>query len=413
VSHDGRKIIKDEKGLRELTAYSEQSKTAASIVVFEATVISADCAEALQALGLRVTTLALNEDNVMGLMSTRPDYVLTINFNQYISEVCELLKIPYLAWVIDTPCYPIYDKAINHSHSFTFIYDAAVARRLRQSGVRQVYHLPVAANLERISQIDVLEQHSLAEHDISFVANLTRTEFRTSILPHLSSQTRERCKRLIDSLDQPDGFFNLSAQLADEFINTLKLESNYPLAGDRYLSVAEKLAYLLGREHSWQERIEVIQRLEKRFRVAVYGNDEWQSQVSSYVQHAEHFTEMPRIFQRSKINLNIIRSFVESGLPMRVFDVLSCGGFLVTNHKEDLHRLFTDGKDLVIYRDTQDLLEICAYYLEHDDERRTIAQQGRVTLAQNHTFVQRMSDMLTTVQSELRGEPGALSRWYR
>lgn len=399
------------KGLRELTAYHEQSKAAASIVVFEATVISRDCAEALQALGLRVTTLALNEDNVMALMSVRPDYVLTINFNQYISEVCELLRIPYLAWVIDTPCYPIYDKAINHSHSFTFIYDAAVARGLRQSGVRQVYHLPVAANLERIDQIECQPQDSSFGNDISFVANLTRSEYRTSILPHLSPQTGERCQRLIDSLGQAEGFLNLSAQLSNELIGAIEQESRYPLAGDHYLSVAQKLAYLLGREHSWQERIDVIQQLEKRFAVAVYGNDEWQSQVDSHVGHADHFIEMPRIFQRSKINLNIIRSFVESGLPMRVFDVLSCGGFLVSNDKDDLHRLFTNGKDLVIYRDTQDLLEICGYYLEHEEERRAIARQGRATLAQNHTFVQRMTEMLMIVQSELRGQPGAFSRW--
>ncbi|MED7669631.1 glycosyltransferase [Pseudomonas moraviensis subsp. stanleyae] len=396
-----------------MTAYSEQSKTAASIVVFEATVISGDCAEALQNLGFSVTTLALNEDSVMGLMSTRPDYVLTVNFNQYISEVCELLKIPYLAWVIDTPCYPIYDKSINHSHSFTFIYDAAVARRLRQSGVRQVYHLPVAANLERIGQVDFHAHDSLAEDDISFVGNLTRTEYRTSILPHLSARTREGSKRLIDSLNRPDGFLNLSAQLGAELVSAIKQESGYPLAGDHYLLVTEKLAYLLGREHSWQERIDVIQRLEERFSVAVYGNEEWRAQIAGYAGHADHFTEMPRIFQRSKINLNIIRSFVESGLPMRVFDVLSCGGFLVTNDKEDLRRLFTDGKDLVTYRDTQDLIEICGYYLEHDQERRAIAQQGRATIAQNHTFVQRMTDMLSTVQSELRGEPGAFSRWYR
>ncbi len=402
-----------EKRFRELTVHIEQAGATASIAVFESPVISQDCAEALQSLGFNVTTLALNEDNVMGLMSTRPDYVLTINFNQYISEVCELLKIPYLAWVIDTPCYPIYDKAINHSHSFTFIYDAAVARRLRQSGVRQVYHLPVAANMARIGQFQYEHQDSSFENEISFVANLTRTEYRTAILPHLSAQTGGCCQRLIDSLDQPEGFLNLSAQLGDELLSAIKQESGYPLAGDHYLSVAEKLAYLLGREHSWRERIDIIQELEKRFSVVVYGNDEWQAQVSSYVGHADHFTQMPGIFQRSKINLNIIRSFVESGLPMRVFDVLSCGGFLVSNDKDDLHRLFTDGKDLVIYRDNQDLLDICAYYLEHDEERRSIAQHGRVTLEKNHTFVQRMTDMLTTVQSELRGEPGAFSRWYR
>lgn len=95
----------------------------------------------------------------------------------------------------------------------------------------------------------------------------------------------------------------------------------------------------------------------------VFGNDEWQT---SYSGHADHFTLMPKIFQLSRINLNVSRSFVEYGPPMRVFDVLSCGGFLVTNDKQDLHRLFVDGEDLVVFRDTQDLLDICDYYLEHE-----------------------------------------------
>jgi spore maturation protein CgeB len=97
---------------------------------------------------------------------------------------------------------------------------------------------------------------------------------------------------------------------------------------------------------------------------------------------------------------------------MRVFDVLSCGGFLVTNDKKDINKLFVDGKDLVVFRDAQDLMEICEYYLKHEGERRAIAEQGYSTLAENHTFQQRMIDMFTTVQSELRGEPVPLSRWY-
>ena len=385
---------------------------AATFVVFEHVVISRDCVDALRMLGFSVTFLPLTEENVMALMNTRPDYVLTINFNQYISEVCELLQIPYLAWVIDTPCYPIYDKAINNPHTFTFIYDVAVALRLRNSGVRQVYHLPVAANLERIRQFQVQEPDLGFAHDISFVANLTRTEYRTSILPRLSAATRQRGARLIDSLDRSEGFVHLTKQIDDDLISAFKRESGYQLAGDHYLSVAEKTAYLLGREHSWQERIGLIQRLEADFSIRLYGNEEWQDKIHCYVGHVDHFSQMPKIFQRSRINLNLTRSFVESGLPMRVFDVLSCGAFLVTNDKPDLHKLFIDGKDLVIFRDTQDLMEICSYYLAHEEERKAIAQQGLATLAQHHTFRSRMIDMLTTVQGELSGKPGTLSRWY-
>jgi len=394
------------------TQPKENNPTAASIIVFEASVVSQDCVDALQILGFLVTHMPLTEANVMGLMTARPDYVFTINFNKYISEACELLRIPYLSWVIDTPCYPIYHKSVDNSYSFKFIYDAAIALRLRDSGVRQVYHLPVAANLERINQIKLHDEDFSLSSDVSFVANLTKTEYRTLIQPNLSEKTRERCTSLINSLEQTNEIFILAEQINEDLIAIVKEESGYQISGDYYLGAAEKFAYLLGREHSWQERINLVRHLEEHFSVRVYGNAEWQDKINCYAGYADHFSLMPKIFQLSKINLNLSRSFVEYGLPMRIFDVLSCGGFLVTNDKNDLHKLFTNGKDLVIFRDTQDLLEICGYYLNHDDERMAIAEQGLSTLAENHTFLLRMIDMFTTVQSELSGQPAPLSRWY-
>lgn len=386
--------------------------SAALVVVFEAPVVSGDCADALRTLGFRVTCMPLNEENVMGLMNVRPDYVLTINFNRYISEVCELLKVTYLAWVIDTPCYPVYDGAVNHSHSFTFAYDAAIAQRLRARGVRQIYHLPVAANPARIEQVHLRDEDAGLANDISFVANLTRTEYASHILPKLSAKTAARCAQLIQSLDQPSELFTLAEQIDEALIADVIRESGYALAGEHFLSPAEKLAYLLAREHSWLQRIDLVRQVEQRFDLRVYGNNEWEGQIQSYAGHADHFNTMPKIFRQSKINLNLSRSFVEYGLPMRIFDVLSCGGFLLTNDKHDLGKLFTNGKDLVIFRDTQDLLEISAYYLAHEDQRQAIARQGLATLHEQHTYLLRMIDMFTTVQSVLGGQPVPLSRWY-
>lgn len=384
--------------------------SAASIVVFEHPVIAQDCVDALRVLGFVTTYLPLTEDNVMALMTARPDYVLTINFNQFISQVCELLTIPYLSWVVDTPCYSVYDKAVSQSCSFTFLYDAAIAQRLRGSGVRQVYHLPVAANPDRIAGLQ--SRSGGPALDVSFVANLTRTEYRTWIMPRLTAATRERCTQLIDSLDQPGETFRLAERIDASLIDAVRQESGYQLIGDHYLTVAEKLAYLLGREHSWQERISLVNTLEQHLEIGVYGNAEWQEVIGCYAGHADHFSLMPTLFRVSRINLNLTRSFVEYGLPMRIFDVLSCGGFLVTNDKADLQKLFTAGKDLVIFRDAQDLIEICAYYLEHDEQRKAIAEQGRVTVARDHTYVARLTDMFTTLQRERRGEPTPLSRWY-
>ena len=63
----------------------------------------------------------------------------------------------------------------------------------------------------------------------------------------------------------------MTAQLTESHLRLVK--EVYPLSGLPYLSEYEKLAYLLGREHSYRERVSCIQALAARFeRVAVYGN---------------------------------------------------------------------------------------------------------------------------------------------
>jgi len=384
---------------------------AARIIVFEHPVVAQDCVDALVNLGFLVSYMPIKE-NVMRIMTDRPDYVFTINFNQYVSEACELLKIPYLAWVIDTPCYSVYDKAINNSCSFTFMYDVAVAQRLRDQGVKQVYHLPVAANLARINQVLQHEDDTSLANDIVLVGNLTKTEYHSFIMPKLTTATLASCNSLIESLNTPSDTFELAEQISEDLIASIRQESGYHLVGDHHLTTAEKLPYLLGREHSWRERIELIHTLEQRLPIRVYGNNEWQTFAKGYAGYADHYSLMPKIFKHAKININLARSFVEYGLPLRVFDVISCGGFLLTNEKQDLHQLFSNGKDLVIFRDTQDLMEICEYYLEHDAERQAVAAHGLATLMENHTYHHRMIDMFTTVQNHLRGLPTTLSRWY-
>ena len=66
-------------------------------------------------------------------------------------------------------------------------------------------------------------------------------------------------------------------------------------------------------------------------------------------------TEMPLIFHYSKINLNITSKSIRSGLPLRIFDILGCGGFLLTNYQPELSDYFTPGYDLVCYSSEDEL----------------------------------------------------------
>jgi len=76
---------------------------------------------------------------------------------------------------------------------------------------------------------------------------------------------------------------------------------------------------------------------------------------------------------RSKINLNFCTT---DGQSDRVFKVLAAGGFLLTDDWPDREEFFDDGKDLVVYKDFEDLNKKIKYYLENPREREEIAKSG-------------------------------------
>ena len=109
---------------------------------------------------------------------------------------------------------------------------------------------------------------------------------------------------------------------------------------------------------------------------------------------AKSLTEMPLIFNRSKINLNITARTIHTGLSQRIFDVLACGGFLITNYQAELDEFFTIGKDLEVYTSLEELCDKISFYLTHDDVRTKIALSGYDTIVSKHSIDTRFSEIL-------------------
>jgi spore maturation protein CgeB len=103
------------------------------------------------------------------------------------------------------------------------------------------------------------------------------------------------------------------------------------------------------------------------------------------------------VFNESRINLNITMRNIRTGLPLRVFDILGSGGFLLTNFQAELPAFFEPGKDLAVYESFSDCEKKAEYYLTHEDERRTIAENGFRKVKQFHTYGIRVSQMLQIV----------------
>lgn len=106
---------------------------------------------------------------------------------------------------------------------------------------------------------------------------------------------------------------------------------------------------------------------------------------------------MPLVFSQSRINLNISLKTILTGIPLRVIDVLGCGGFLISNYQEEMEEYLDIGKECVVYENIEDLFMKTQYYLSHEEERKSIARAGYERVKKDFTFKERLGKMFSQV----------------
>ena len=114
----------------------------------------------------------------------------------------------------------------------------------------------------------------------------------------------------------------------------------------------------------------------------------------------DYWSEMPKVFRYSKINLNFTIPNIKSGLPLRIFDVLGAGGFLLTNYQEDFLNYFVPGEDFIYYSSYEEAETYADYYLSHEKERQQIAANALGKILEAHTFEHRIQTMLSVIDGQ-------------
>jgi spore maturation protein CgeB len=114
--------------------------------------------------------------------------------------------------------------------------------------------------------------------------------------------------------------------------------------------------------------------------------------------------EYNKIFNSSKINLNLHSSTYHQGVnPFgdfvnpRTFEIASAGGFQLVDYRSELPRVFKPNEEIVCYRDIDELREKIKYYLKYPDKRKIIARRGRKRALKEHTYENRMKEMIAFI----------------
>ena len=329
------------------------------------------------------------------------DGVITQNFSAAAAEACYRKRIPYISWIYDSPQRALYMKEAKYDTNFIFCFDKEQIRRLQGIGNKNLYYCPLAANLTKSSAIQISKEDvSVFGCSISFIGQLYNRPYHNSILEGMPELERmnylETIKKNIFLWNGGSIFPVFNNELFQYFngiMNKDELEY-YEIDRQYLLEILYYVTYL-----SNQERVGVLETLAAHCPVDLYTNDYDDSidftQVHIHPPVGEE--EMYKIFYSSRINLNITMRGIESGVPQRVFDTMSVGGFVLSNYQPEIGELFRVGKELEVFHSLEELQDKANYYLKHETERLRIAIAGYQRVKQDYSYPKLLGYILSKV----------------
>lgn len=331
-----------------------------------------------------------------------PDAFFSFNYYPCVADACKDEGIAYLAWVYDSPYVKLYDPSIIYPTNHVFVFDSAVFREFHEGRIDTVQFLPMAANVERLDGLAVDQAFRgsplYPKKDIAFVGSLYTEKHRFfERLSGISEYTRGYLEGLMRAQRQVWGCNFIEESLPDEILQDMK--KSLPLKPRGVESLAYLFAqYVINREITARERADLLSMLGQQFGVDLY-TPMGTAEVSGCLNHGpvDSYQYAPLVYKRAAINLNISLRSITSGIPLRAFEIMGAGGFLLSNFQEDFLHFFVPDEDFVYFDSKEDLLQKAAYYLKHEDERKTIAANGRTKVAAGHTYLHRAEEMLAAL----------------
>ncbi len=323
------------------------------------------------------------------------DMVLTVNYFPLISMACQERNIPYVSWCCDCPLGTMYHETVYNPVNTIFTFDMLNMIEFKAMGAN-VHYLPLCAETERVEKL-LRDSTDLEEYDcdISFVGSMYNKNSYDEVYDHLPEYLQGYFDAVMKMQMNIYGEYLLDDMLDSRTVN--ELNKHFLLAkSDQSFSDLSLIfsTTVLGFKIAQMERKTLIAELSKHNQLDLYTDDENVNMPGVLNRGlADYWNVSPKIFNRSKINLNFTIRNIRSGLPLRIWDIMGAGGFLITNYQPEIDMYFKNGEDIVYFSDKKDLQKKVDYYLSHEEERKRIALNGWRKVKELHGYQQRFDEM--------------------
>lgn len=340
-------------------------------------------------------TPAISEGLEEAIKINNPDVIFGFNYFPNVAETCKNAGIDYFAWVYDNPCVQLYSCTVIYPTNHIFVFDSDTYLKFTNQGIKNIYYLPMAANPERIYG----GSPSAYKYDISFVGSMynEKHNFYSRMMEKgIDKYTEGYLRGIMEAQKLIYGESIVEKQLNDDILQ--RMYQALPLEGESDSVITRQTLfgeYVINRQITAEERLDMISTLGSQIgNIALFTPDS-KLKIAGVNNYGpiDFYEGAPGVFANSKINLNISLRSIINGIPLRCFEIMGSGGFLLSDYAGDFNMFFEAGEDYVYFDSKKDLIEKAKYYLAHDDERKAIADNAVNKIMQGHTYVHRVEEM--------------------
>lgn len=332
------------------------------------------------------------------------DCVFTINFYPSISDLCDIYHIRYICWIVDSPVLELFTASISNPWNRVFVFDRAQYEDIRSFNPNRIFHYPLAVDTAGKQEViaDAIRCGKASGYrcDVSFVGSLYSEKDPMADMVFEDDYLKGYLEGLTNAQLRVYGYYFVGEMLTDSIIESFRSSAGnyYNMKADNNLTDRILISqYYMGNHITSEERTQLLALIAQHHPIDVYTrSDTDRISRANCKGGCETLTEMPVIFHESRININPTSKAIRSGIPLRVFDIFACGGFLLSNYQTELCELFVPGEDFAYYDSMEQVPELIDHYLRHEKDRAEIAHNGYMKVKDLYSYEVRLNRLLLT-----------------
>ena len=102
-------------------------------------------------------------------------------------------------------------------------------------------------------------------------------------------------------------------------------------------------------------------------------------------------------FPESRFNHDVNDPRIYHCMNLRDFEIPMSSSMLLTQYSKELEHFYIDGEEVVSFKNEEEMIDLCNFYLNNEREVLKISQMGYKRAVANHTWEIRFSELFNSI----------------